>query len=106
MVFKYFLTVWFLIFTLLSGAAWSYAGHGDENHVNPVLDAPVDQGHPLSWQNDNCSDHCCHTTAHFVGLVGGSRPAINAGLLRVDLPLSDILPLSCSLAPPFHPPII
>ncbi|TCK17867.1 hypothetical protein DFR30_1119 [Thiogranum longum] len=105
MLFKRLLTAWFLVFTLMNSVAWAYAGHGDENHDVLTTDVPVDQDKPLPWQNDSCEDHCCHATAHVIGLIGGLHTGIAVGPLPVDPPFSDTYPLSYSLAPPYHPPI-
>lgn len=106
MLFKRLLTVWFIVFTLISSVAWAYAGHGDENHATSAIDASMDLDKPQPWQNDDCSDHCCHASAHVVALTGGVGASIALGPLSFDLPFFDTHPHSWPLAPPYHPPIL
>ena len=106
MIFKRLLTAWFLVFTLMSSVAGACAGHSDENHATPAIDASMDLDKPLPWQNDDCPDHCCHAAAHVVALTGGASTAITVDPLSVDLPFYATHPRSWLLAPPYHPPIV
>lgn len=105
MLIKHLLTVWFLVFTLSSSVAWANAGHDDQNHATPSMDKSMGHDEPLPWQNDGCSDHCCHAAAHVVALIGGVSLVIALEALSADLPISGTPPYSWPLAPPYHPPI-
>jgi hypothetical protein len=106
MIFKHLLAVWFLVFTLMNSVAGACAGHGDDDHATPAIDASMALDKLLPLQNDSCPDHCCHAAAHVVALTGSVSTAITVGPLSVDLPFYRTHPHSWPLAPPYHPPII
>lgn len=106
MFFKRLFTIWFLLFTLISGAAWAMDDHAEEGHGAAVFDAATGHDEPLPWSPDDCSDHCCHAAAHVVALIGRTCASMETGPSSVDLMLSDTYPDSLPLAPPYHPPIV
>ena len=104
MVFRRLFTIWFLLFTLISSVAWAVDDHSEHGHGDTVLEAGADHDEPLPWSQDGCSDHCCHASAHALGLI-----VFTSGV--AVLPLSDnafvseITPHSLTPSPPYHPPI-
>jgi heme O synthase-like polyprenyltransferase len=106
MIFKHLLTVWFLVFTLMSSVAGACAGHGDDNHATPAIDASMALDKLLPLQNDSCPDHCCHAAAHVVALIGRACACMTASPLSMGLMLFDTHPNSLPIAPPYHPPIV
>jgi hypothetical protein len=104
MFFRRLFTIWFFLFTLASSAAWAMDDHSEIDHGNTALETGSDPDEPLPWSEDCCSDHCCHASAHALGLISTA----NASAV---LPLSDHVvfsestPHSLTLSPPFHPPI-
>lgn len=105
MIFKHLLTAWFLAFTLLSSVSWAHGGHGDETHAGSGNLSVAEHEELQPWQNDNCSDHCCHASSHVIALtasvcVFGAGPFLSSPRI-----LSDIYPDSLPDSPPFHPPI-
>ncbi|MGB5297158.1 MAG: hypothetical protein WBM52_22470 [Thiogranum sp.] len=97
-------TIWFLLFTLTSSAAWAMDDHSADHHGNSALEADSDHGKPLPWSQDDCADHCCHASAHAMGLISFTTD-IAVRPLSDSLFVSENTPGSLTLAPPFHPPI-
>jgi len=106
MFFRHLFIIWFFLFTLTSSVAWAVGDHSEQDHSHGsiALDSGIDHEEPLPWAQDGCSDHCCHASAHALGLV-----SYISGLTVVPLPdhflVSESTPSSLTLTPPFHPPI-
>lgn len=105
MLFKRFLTIWFLLFTLISNTAWAVTDHGDDDHDGDLM-TEIAGDHLLpSWADDACDDHCDHASVHVVGLIGLVATFGQAAKSPVAVsPLSK--PLSREPSPLYHPPII
>jgi len=109
LLFKRLLTIWFLFFTLSSSVSWAVSSHVDADNGAGVHAAgnsgnlPDDA--PLTWGDDGCQDRCCHASAHFIGLIA-SHTFFVALTVSDDIRFSEQPPLSFSLSPPFHPPIV
>jgi hypothetical protein len=104
MFFRCFFSIWFLLFTLTSSIAWAQDDHLDESHHKLALEFASDHDGPLPWLQDGCSDHCCHASAHALGIIT-SVIDIDTAPLADNVFVTDSLPLSLTLSPPFRPPI-
>jgi len=69
MLFRRLFTIWFFLFTLASSAVWAMDDHSAHAHGNTALETGSDHDEPLPWSQDGCSDHCCHASAHALGLI-------------------------------------
>jgi hypothetical protein len=106
MLFKRFLTIWFLLFTLISSTAWATSDHADDNHNGSLSSEAAGDHQPFpSWADDACDDHCDHASAHVVGLIStvtSIKPAATAPITVI--PIS--IPASHDPSPLFQPPIL
>ncbi len=105
MLFKRFLTIWFLLFTLISNTAWAVSDYsGGDHDINMSTEAAADHQSP-SPADDACADHCDHASVHVVGLID----QVTAFSLAAKPPVTLILiskPLSHESSPLYHPPIL
>lgn len=101
---KHLFTIWFLLFTLTSSAAWALDDHSEESDGHVVVLADSDHGDPLPWSEDDCADHCCHAGAHVMGLIPTSINVVTIFSVN-SISLANLTFLSAYLAPPYHPPI-
>ena len=104
MLFRRLFTIWFFLFTLASSAVWAMDDHSAHAHGNTALETGSDHDEPLPWSQDGCSDHCCHASAHALGLILFT-PDIAVRPLSDHAFVSESTPRSLTLSPPFHPPI-
>jgi len=102
---KRFLTLCFLMLTLVGNAAWATAGYHPA--ADSVAETGLDSGHQHNFpdsDNDGCNDHCCHASAHLLGLP--DSPTAWPFSPGPDVYLaSDQPPRSHPLSPLFQPPI-
>jgi hypothetical protein len=61
---KKLLLICLLISTFGYGMAWAFDGHWDAPQTQADGDNPAPDHH-----NDNNCDHCCHASAHLVGMA-------------------------------------
>jgi len=104
MVFRRLFTIWFVLFTLTSSVAWAMGDHMEEDHGVTALKISSIHDEPLPWSQDACSDHCCHASAHSIGLIASMVGVAVPPLVDNEL-VSESLPISLTLSPPFRPPI-
>jgi len=101
---KHVLTICCLLFAFAGNAAWAATDY----HLvsDDIAAADVSIGHPSApdTPNDGCSDHCCHASAHFLGLPGATPEWFLARSADIR-PVSDQQPLSHPQPPLFEPPI-
>jgi len=99
------LTIFCLLFALASNAAWATTDYHVVSDGISAIDANAGQPVHPDTPNDGCNDHCCHASAHFLGLPGA--PSVWLVSVSSDLyPTSDQQPLSHPLSPLFEPPIV
>lgn len=78
-MFKRFITVCLVISSLGYGVAWAFDGHWDvtQASADASFGQHADDDIPASGEhNDAGCDHCCHASAHLVGIA----PAATKGL--------------------------
>ncbi len=97
------LTIWLFIISMLSySSVWAVQSH--EDLINGDHAFVTDISHTSDQHNQLDGDHCCHASAHLLGL-----PSIHISQL---LPIKDIAEpvysvylFSRSTPPPQHPPL-
>ena len=104
MVFRRLFTIWFMLFTLTSSVAWAMDDHSEDHHGQAAYEADFDHDEPLPWSQDDCADHCCHASAHAMGLILFTTDIV-VPYLSEHYFVSEHTPRSLTLTPPFHPPI-
>ncbi|RLA21739.1 MAG: hypothetical protein DRQ61_08025 [Gammaproteobacteria bacterium] len=96
-------TIWLFIISMLSySSVW--AAHSHEDIIDGDHAFITDAHHTSDQHSQSDSDHCCHASAHLLGL-----PSMHISQL---LPIKDIAEpvysvclFSRSTPPPQHPPL-
>lgn len=104
MLFKRILTVWFILFTLVSSVSWAVSDHPEDSLANHAAAQAFDHDPVSPWVDDGCSDHCCHAGAHVLGILSPSI-TFAEGERSQDIAASARFLFTLVLPPPFQPPI-
>lgn len=78
---KKFIIICLLISTFGYGMAWAFDGHWDtpQTQDNASFGQLADGDHPApDHHNDANCDHCCHASAHLVGMTADSSNGLPA----------------------------